>query len=348
MASIMVGAKGILGITGTAPDARVMPVAVPLNGTTGAGSDDHLSSAIRWSADHGGKIISMSLGGTRNPSTDKVPCPVAEQEAVYYALSKGSIVLAAVGNNGQTTNAVEEPGVCLGVVSVGAVDQNGVVAPFSSRHPYLTMTAPGVAIASLSRVPGAAYSGDGTSQATALASAAMALVWSKYPTLTGRQVLTRVLATLDRRRAKADPAYGYGMINPFRAVYNNVPAGTVNPVFASVDPFLTRFTAFQDAAQAPRPNPAPARSKSVGSYRVGKAPRLFAPRVLQGLTIAGIGLLAILALTLLAWVSRRRPVGVPRESRAAPAVEPETPDATGLVWHNIIDAEEPAARQRDG
>ncbi|MDT4893752.1 MAG: hypothetical protein QOE97_2787, partial [Pseudonocardiales bacterium] len=244
MASIMVGQRGILGITGIAPDAKVLPIAVPLIGTTDAAHDDHLAQAIRWSVDHGGKIISMSLGGGRRRVAGGDPCPADEQEAIYYAIRKGAIVVAASGNNGPSTNTVEEPGVCLGVVSVGAVDSSGTVADFSSRHPYLTLTAPGVNIPSLSRVAGSAYSGDGTSQATAIASAVLALVWSKFPKDTNRQVLARVLATLDRHRTSRDPAYGYGTINALRAVTGSVPATAPNPVFDAAAPFIARDQAF--------------------------------------------------------------------------------------------------------
>ena len=86
----------------------------------------------------------MSLGGKRTPSADSEPCPQDEQTAVFHALAKGAVVLASVGNTGPKANTVEEPGVCLGVVSVGAVDSAGRVASFSGRQPYLTLVAPGV------------------------------------------------------------------------------------------------------------------------------------------------------------------------------------------------------------
>ena len=132
-------------ITGIAPDAKILPIAVPLTGTTDAGAATITlprrsgrppttaarSSACRWAAP-----ASRSHG--------RVPCPEDEQAAIYYALNKGAVLLASSGNTGLTGNAVEEPGVCLGVISVGAVDQNNVAADFSARHPYLTLTAPGV------------------------------------------------------------------------------------------------------------------------------------------------------------------------------------------------------------
>jgi subtilisin family serine protease len=338
MASIMVGHPGLLGITGLAPDAKVLPVAVPVTGTTDAAPDDHLAQAIRWAVDHGGKVISMSLGGARDPATDAVPCPEAEQSAVYYALSKGAVVLAAAGNNGLTTNAVEEPGVCLGVVSVGAVDRMGSVAGFSSRHRYLTLAAPGVRIPSLSRVSGSAYSGNGTSQATAIASAVVALVWSKYPKLTGREVVTRVLATLDKHRTKRNSGYGFGLINAYRAVTGKVSRTAANPVYEAADPFLERDRALASPAVA-GPQPAGSADPSLGNFSIGTAPRLLVPKVLGGIALAAAGLIALIALTVTASVRRRRlpdlavmPLDVP-----LPVRDPLPPGREGapLLWHDI-------------
>lgn len=350
MASIMVGQPGILGITGIAPMSKLLPIAVPLTGTTDAGGDDHLAQAIRWAVDHGGKIISMSLGGARRPATDRVPCPADEQAAVYYALRKGAVLLAAAGNKGLTTSAVEEPGVCLGVISVGAVDETNMVADFSSRHPYLTMTAPGVNVASLSRVLGSAYSGDGTSQATAIASAVVALTWSKYPKLTGRQIVTRVLATLDRRTATRDPAYGYGIVDAYRAVTASVAANAPNPVYAAADPFLARATAFEKAAARPGPGSAAVEHQSVGTFTIGNAPRLLAPRVLGGIGVAGAGLLALIVLVVFGLVRRRRRGFAPASGGVRPEGPPPVPvpDAAGLIWHDIITPPTPSGHRDAG
>ncbi|HKC26895.1 MAG TPA: S8 family serine peptidase, partial [Jatrophihabitans sp.] len=217
MASIMVASPGHFGISGIAPDARILPIAVPLNGTTTAGQPDRVPQAIRWAANHHAKIISMSLGGKRTPGVDSQPCSDSEQAAIYYALSRGALVVASVGNTGPTKNTVEDPGVCLGVVAVAAVDAADTVASFSSRLPYVTFAAPGVDIPSLGRVPGQAFSGNGTSQATAITSAVAALVWSAHPDLTARAVLTRILATLDAHRSQPSTAYGYGVLDAYRA-----------------------------------------------------------------------------------------------------------------------------------
>jgi len=183
MASIIASRGGAFDVEGVAPGVKILPMALPLEGVQ-VGSqptEDATAKSIRWAADHGARIISMSLGGVRNQKDDHIPCPLSMQQAVTHALSKGALVLAASGNEGENGSPVEEPGVCLGVVSVGALTSGLAVASFSSRHPYLTLTAPGDNVPSLNRSDGHAFAGSGTSQATALASAAIALVWSAHP-----------------------------------------------------------------------------------------------------------------------------------------------------------------------
>ena len=302
MASIMVGRPGQFGIRGLAPDATLLPVAVPLAGTTDASTDDKLPAAIRWAADHGAKIISMSLGATRNAAQNQLACPTGEQDAIYHALRKGAVLLAASGNRGRENSPVDEPSVCLGVVSVGAVDRDGAVADFSSRHRYLTLTSPGVNIASIG-LNGAPFAGDGTSQAVAIASAAAALVWSKFPRLSASQLVGRLLATLDRRSATRDPAYGYG-INPQRALTTSVPINAPDPVYALAQPFVARAGAPPNELSVPKP--IALADHPPGRYKVGAAPRLLASRVIGGIAVAAGGLLLLIALIVTGGMRRRR------------------------------------------
>jgi subtilisin family serine protease len=338
MASIMVARRGTLGITGIAPGARILPIAVPLSGTTDRSPDDHVAEAIRWAADHGAKIITMALGGVRDPKTTDEPCPSDEQAAIYHALRKGAVLLAAAGNRGDSGNAVEQPGVCLGVVSVGAVNRNGKVASFSARHKYVSFDAPGVGVPSLGRIPGQAYAGNGTSQATAVASALTALVWSKYPSLTGRQVVARLLATLDNRTAQPTRAYGYGILDGYRAVTAKVPADAANPVYARAMPFLQRDSAYSRAKPAV-PKPAATGVRSTGTFDIGTAPRLKVPQVIAGFCLGIGGLLALLALLLVPVLMRRRHPPAPAEPRSPlPTI-----DEHGVEWHQILGPEPPTA-----
>ena len=290
MASIMVARPGVLNITGLAPDAKILPVSVPLAGTTTQDQPDQVPAAIRYAANHGAKIINMSLGGVRKPSVDSEACPSAEQAAIYYALRKGALLVASVGNTGPTHNTVEDPAVCLGVIAVGAIDAGGVVAGFSARVPYVTLVGPGVNVPSLGRIPGQAFAGEGSSQAAALTSATAALVWSAHPELDARGVATRIIATLDDRREKPDPAYGYGELNAYRAVTADVPADTPNPVFDAVAPFLARLAAERDAGPAKPPPPAATHPAQLGEIVVGTRPWL-TPQIALGIALAAAGLL---------------------------------------------------------
>jgi hypothetical protein len=217
------------------------------------------------------------------------------------------------------------------------VNENNQVADFSSRHPYLTLTAPGVDIPSLSRVAGSAYAGDGTSQATAVASAVCAIVWSKYPTLSARDLVTRILATTQQHRSTRDPAYGFGIIDAFTAVTSSVAVTSPNPVYADADPFLGRAAALAAAHPPTVPSPAPT-GGSTGTFSIGHSPRLFAPRVLEGAGVALAGLLALVALVVLGFVRRRHPPTAAVRTPDAAMAGATTADPTGTVWHHIVDS----------
>ncbi|SOD71831.1 subtilisin family serine protease [Jatrophihabitans sp. GAS493] len=306
MASLMVARPSSLGVVGLAPGAKVMPIALPIDGTDDAAGSgaDHLPDAIRWAADNGGKIISMSLGGERDPSQDSVPCPSDEQAAITYAISKGLIVVAASGNGGEDGSPVEDPGVCLGVVSVGAVDQSNNVASFSSRHPYLTTSAPGVNIPTLGRIPGKVYSGEGTSQSTAIVSAALALIWSKFPTLSGRQIVSKALSGLDKRSLVRDPGLGFGIINPATAIKSGNPNAR-NPVYDSVDPYVSQLVA-ADADTVLKSPPATTNTHVPGGVIIGPAPSPWSSAVVAALLVALVGLVVLILLTLGGLRARRR------------------------------------------
>jgi len=71
---------------------------------------------------------------------------------------------------------------------------------------------------------------------------------SKVPAVDGRQVVARLLATVDSKQTTRDSALGYGLINIAAAVNNSVSVDAPNPVFAARNPFRA-----QDAAVAAAP-----------------------------------------------------------------------------------------------
>ena len=227
MALFVAGQGGASGLVGIAPQAHILPVR--LNQGPSTGGDQRLVDGIRWAVDHGAKVINASIG----PSGE---CPAEVQDAVGYAVGKGAVVVASAGNSGGSGSPPEYPASCAGVLAAGAVDAARHAWPGTTRQSYVDVAAPGVNMASINAT-GQAGKSDGTSDASALTSAAIALIWSKYPALTNRQVVARLLATLrdDADRPGRDPATGLGLIRPYNAITTPVPPNAANPVFDELD-----------------------------------------------------------------------------------------------------------------
>src|SRR5262245_7679152 len=83
-------------------------------------------------------VVSMSLAGSA-PT-------VAEEAAFQGAYTAGALPVAAAGNGG--TTATTYPAGYPSVISVAAVDSNGVVASFSQRNADVELAAPGVGVVS--------------------------------------------------------------------------------------------------------------------------------------------------------------------------------------------------------
>ncbi|MCL4458475.1 MAG: S8 family serine peptidase [Chloroflexi bacterium] len=201
-----------VGIAGLSWGAKIMPIKVI--DANGEGSTSNLEKGIIWAADHGAKIINMSLGGeTSSP-------PSSLQEAINYAYQKGCLLVAAAGNNGSST--LFYPASLEHVISVAATDQNDARAYFSQYNAYVDVAAPGVGIASTFPCSMASYPyalGSGTSQAAPHVAGLAALVWSVNPNLSNDQVEQIIENTADDLGPSGrDDYYGAGRINAYRAL----------------------------------------------------------------------------------------------------------------------------------
>ncbi|MEO3826541.1 S8 family serine peptidase [Actinomadura sp. B10D3] len=180
-----------------------------------------IAKAIRYAADHGADVISMSLGDDdvlSNHADD------AEAEAITYAIGKGIPVLAGAGNGGRTdqrsnidANGASWPAGYPGVIAVAAHGPNGERAPFSTVHTYNQISSPGRGIWE-AQVNGGYDYGNGTSQATAVASGVSALVKGRNPKLAPDQVRAILTGTATHPPGGWDPMFGFGRINAARAV----------------------------------------------------------------------------------------------------------------------------------
>ncbi|UQA92767.1 S8 family serine peptidase [Streptomyces halobius] len=217
------GAGNSDGVMGLAPDAKILPVGRPEFGY-GDGSSD-LDDWIRYAVDQGASVINMSIEPTSLSDADK--------EALTYARQKDVLVVAGSGNDGKT-----ELGPLAsfpGVVAVGAVDKTGEIWSKSNSGSQMMLSAPGVGITSASaeRSDYPYQRGSGTSDSTAYVSAAAALLRSKFPDLTAGQIANRLVKTAALPKGKEDlklpaPDYGYGVIRPYSALTQEIPAGSKN------------------------------------------------------------------------------------------------------------------------
>ena len=128
-AGIIAARRNNVGFVGVAPECQLLIAKVL--GNNGSGSNSDIASGVNWAVDSGADIISMSLGG---PNSDG-----SLFRAIHRALMENKIVVCAAGNEGSMfQNSIGYPGRYGSVISVGAHDQNGNPAGFSSREGKLT------------------------------------------------------------------------------------------------------------------------------------------------------------------------------------------------------------------
>jgi hypothetical protein len=111
----------------------------------------------------GANIINLSLGGTGDSA--------AMQSLIDQATQKGILVVAAAGNTPGA--ALTYPAAYTGVLAITASDPNGQLASYADDGPFVKAMAPGASIVYLN---GQAWQVEGTSTATAFATAAIAQI----------------------------------------------------------------------------------------------------------------------------------------------------------------------------
>lgn len=244
------------GAFGLAPGAKILPIRVPHDMQMATPS---WVAAIRYAADSDAKIINISLAIGGTPKDDE-----ARGEAVKYALSKGKLIFAGAGNDGDRT--VKYPAATPGVVGVGAVDADGEPTKESQQGPYIDMSAPGIDIVTACASKTGLCKNHGTSDATALASASAALLWSAHPDWTNNQVLRVLLNTAGKPvdGSQRNDYVGYGVVRPRIAVPTPGDPGPANefplPDLAAAEataksPSAAPDGKAPDAAVSPKPAP---------------------------------------------------------------------------------------------
>lgn len=119
------------GIAGVCWSCRILPVKVL--GKDGSGSYSDIAEGIRYAADQGANVINLSLSGTDDSQLLR--------DAVAYAAGKGSLVLAAAGNDG--SSVPHFPAAIPSVIAVGGETSTGTRYPWSDYGSWVDVTAPG-------------------------------------------------------------------------------------------------------------------------------------------------------------------------------------------------------------
>ncbi|HEY9855923.1 MAG TPA: S8 family peptidase [Stenomitos sp.] len=207
------------GGAGVAPDCGLMIVQVL--DERGSGSEQSIADGIVWAADHGAKVMTMSLGLYKHSKV--------VEDALQYALDKDVVCVASAGNNNAQNDAQTAPhlpSTYPGVIEVAATDAQDKKASFSNWGNTVTVAAPGVNI--LSTVPTYPTSDassttyatmSGTSMASPFAAGVAALIRSRHPEWKRDQVKKALEAsTVDLGDKGFDKYFGNGRVDALSAV----------------------------------------------------------------------------------------------------------------------------------
>ena len=202
-----------VGIVGVANQAKIMPIKAM--DFRGEGYDDAIASGIVWAADHGAKIINLSLGSENGAHASDVL-----NQSIIYAYNKGCLLVAAAGNYNPTSEGnpgVSYPASDPNVMAIAATDEKNNVASYSVTGPEVALAAPGDSIISdwWSKTNGAGYANaGGTSMAAPFVAGEAALIWSQHPDWSRNQVIQVLEAGVnDLGSPGRDNNYGYGLVD---------------------------------------------------------------------------------------------------------------------------------------
>jgi subtilisin family serine protease len=214
--------------TGVAPDTKL------LNGKVlddqGGGAESWIIAGMQWAAGKGANVINMSLGS---------PFPSDGTDAMSLAVNEitartGALFVIASGNSG---GAPGGPGAADAALTVGAVDRNDQLAPFSSRGPRWIddaikpdITAPGVDIVAAKATHGQIgtpvdathVSLSGTSMATPHVAGAAAILAGEHPAWKAGQLKAALMGSAKPNPALSVFEQGAGRVDVAKAVSQNV------------------------------------------------------------------------------------------------------------------------------
>lgn len=204
VASLLIGAPDSR-VPGLIPEAPV--VSVDVFGRKGRDERADLVSILQglnMLVDRGVRVINLSLAGPENR--------LLEEAVIQMIEGQGIVVVAAAGNGGPKAKPAYPAGYDP-VLAVTAVDTGARVYRKAQRGAHIDLAAPGVNTLAATSIRGARLK-TGTSFAVPVVTAAAAIVLSKDPTLTAKEVKQTLKNTArDLGAPGNDEVFGYGLIS---------------------------------------------------------------------------------------------------------------------------------------
>ena len=203
------------GFVGTDWNCKLMLLKVVRDNMTSSYSD--YADAIVYAADHGAKVINLSL-------TSYYYSTILEQ-AFAYANAKGVIIVVAMGNNGDSTTHFMAKSQYS--IAVGATTPADKRASFSNYKDYIDVVAPGSYIYGLQHSDhnSQSFKMNGTSQATAFVSGLASLLIAQDPSRSPEDIRQIIRLTAEDQKGPAsedtpgfDYYFGHGRINAYAAL----------------------------------------------------------------------------------------------------------------------------------
>ncbi|OGT82547.1 MAG: hypothetical protein A3G96_00550 [Gammaproteobacteria bacterium RIFCSPLOWO2_12_FULL_52_10] len=243
------GARNMVGTHGVAYDANVLAVdyfsGVNIELIQEGSITYHVSNPYTYMTNRGARVVNISIGYDDDDIISNPP-QVAEKYVTaspLYAIDRGAILVAAAGNSGDqdpmlSNLEIMDDAVNTGLINsgsgafiiVGSVDKNNVISDFSDRAgraQEIYLVAPGEQVVFPFRDengPGL-FIGDGTSFSAPHVSGAAAILFERWPQLTGQAIANILFDTAtDLGAPGTDTVYGRGLLNLRAAVE---PAGIV-------------------------------------------------------------------------------------------------------------------------
>lgn len=216
-------------MTGTAPEASYWLLRSEDGDSEHLVEQDYWSAAIEFADSVGVDLVNTSLGYYTfdDPTKDYRYRDLNGHYALMSrqaskAADKGMIVVCSAGNSGADSwKKITPPGDAENVLTVGAIDRDGVLAKFSS----VGNTADGrvkpdvVAVgfeATVMGIGGKPHKVNGTSFSSPIMCGMVACLWQARPELTAKEIIELVRLSGDRTDFP-DNIYGYGIPDMWKA-----------------------------------------------------------------------------------------------------------------------------------